>query len=157
MTSFDLGRLQGIGNQHLHVVAPADDVDPFAGQLIDDVLDAIAAHAHAGPDGIDPLVGAADRHLAAIAGLAGHGPNLDHTVGDFRNLLLEQSLDQGGPGAAEDDFDAAAGLRTSHTVARTRSLAWCVSPGICSLRGRMASQFGSDTVAAPLRTAARLR
>ncbi len=33
-------------------------------------------------------------------------------------------------------------LRTSNTVARTRSLVWCDSPGICSLLGRIASALG---------------
>ena len=40
-------------------------------------------------------------------------------------------------------------LRTSNTVARTRSLVWCVSPGICSLRGRIASVLVRATVAVP--------
>ena len=106
----DLGRLQGVGDQHLHVVAPADDVDPFAGQLVDDVLDAVAADAHAGPHAVDPLVGAADGDLGAIAGLAGDGADLDHAFGDFGDFLLEQPLDQLRLGAAEDDLHAAAGL-----------------------------------------------
>ena len=38
-------------------------------------------------------------------------------------------------------------LRTSKIVARIRSLGWNVSPGICSLRGRMASVAPSVTVA----------
>ena len=40
-------------------------------------------------------------------------------------------------------------LRTSNTVVRTRSFTWCVSPGICSPRGRMASTLLNVTVAAP--------
>ena len=63
-------------------------------KFVDDVLDAIAAHADAGSDAIDPLIRAAHGHLAAIARLAGDGPDFDHAVGDFGNLLLEQPLDQ---------------------------------------------------------------
>ncbi len=92
----------------MQVVAPADDVDPFAGQLVDDVLDAIAADADAGADRVDPLVGAAHGDLAAISRLAGHGPQFDHAVGDFGDFLLEEALDELGPGAAENDLHAAA-------------------------------------------------
>ncbi len=106
----DLGRLQGVGNQHLHVVAPADDVDPLAGQFVDDVLDAVAAHADAGPHAIDPLVGAADGDLGAIAGLAGDGADFDHAFGDLGDFLLEQPLHQLRLGAAEDHLHAAARL-----------------------------------------------
>ena len=107
---FDLGRLQGVGDQDLQVVAPADDVDPFAGQLVDDVLDAVAAHAHAGADAIDPLVHAADGDLGAVAGLAGDGADFDHALGDLGDLLLEEPLHQLRLGAAEDHLHAAAGL-----------------------------------------------
>ena len=106
----DLGRLQGVGNQHLHVVAVADDVDAFAGKFVDDVLDAVAAHAHARPDAIDPLVGAADGDLGAVAGLAGNGADFDHALGDFGDFLLEQALHQMRLRAAENDLHAAAGL-----------------------------------------------
>ena len=40
-------------------------------------------------------------------------------------------------------------LRTSRMTALTRSPTWCVSPGICSLRGRMASVLPRLTMAAP--------
>ena len=99
-----------MGIKHLQVVAPADDVDPFAGQLVDDILDAVAADAHAGPHAIDPLVHAADRDLGAVAGLAGDGADLDDAFGDFGDFLLEQPLHQLRLGAAEDDLHAAARL-----------------------------------------------
>ena len=106
----DFRRLQGVGDQHLHVVAPADDVDAFAAEFVDDVLDAVSAHAHAGADAVDALVGAADGDLGAVAGLAGDGADLDHALGDFRDFLLEEALHQVRLGAAEDDLDAAARL-----------------------------------------------
>ena len=48
-----LRRLQRVGNEHLQRVVPADDVDPLAVQLVDDVLDAAAANADARADAID--------------------------------------------------------------------------------------------------------
>ncbi len=105
----DLGRLQGVGDQHLHVVAEADDVDPLhPAQFVHDVLDAVAADADARPHTIDPLIRAGDRDLGAIARLAGHGLDLDHAVADLGDLLLEEAFDQLGPGTAQDDFDAGA-------------------------------------------------
>ena len=106
----DFGRLQGVGNQHFQVVVPADDVDPLAGQFIDNVLDAIAAHADARADAIDARIAAGNGHLRAVARLAGHRPNFDHAVGDFRNFLLEQPLHELRPGAAQDHLHAAARL-----------------------------------------------
>ena len=83
----DLGRLKRIARISVcGVVAVADDVDPFAPQLVDDVLDSVAAHADASSHAIDPLVGTADGHLAAITRLAGHSADLDHAVGDFREF-----------------------------------------------------------------------
>ena len=76
----DLGRLQGVGDQHLQRVVPADDVDALAAQFIDDVLDAAAAHADAGADAIDLHVDAGDGDLGAVAGLAGHRLDLDGAV-----------------------------------------------------------------------------
>ena len=62
------------------------------------------------PTRVDPLIGAADGHLAAVARLAGHGLDFDHAVGDFGNLLLEQPLTKCGPRAAENDLHPAAAL-----------------------------------------------
>ena len=59
----DLGRLQRVGDQHLHVVAVADDVDPLAGQFVDDVLDSVATDAHARADAVDALIAAATATL----------------------------------------------------------------------------------------------
>ena len=106
----DFGRLQRVGNQHFEVVVPADDVDPLAGQLVDNVLDAVAAHADARADAIDARIAAGDGHLRAVARLAGHRADLNHAVGDFGNFLLEQPLHELRPGAAQDHLHAAARL-----------------------------------------------
>ena len=49
----DLGRLQRVADQDLRRLVPADDVDLLAAELVDDVLDAAAAHADARADGVD--------------------------------------------------------------------------------------------------------
>ena len=54
----DLRRLQRVGDQHLEVVVPADDVDPLARELVDDVLDPVAADADARPHAVDAGVAA---------------------------------------------------------------------------------------------------
>ncbi len=100
--------MERVGDQHLQVVAPANDVDPFAGQLVNDVLDAVPADADAGPHAVDALVGAADGDLRAVTRLARLGLDFNHAVADFRDLLLEQALDQGRANSAEDDLDARA-------------------------------------------------
>ena len=105
-----LRRLQGVGDEHLEVVVPADDIDPLAAEFLDDVLDAVAANAHAGTDAIDPVVGADHGHLAAVAGLAGDRPDLDHAVGDFGDLLLKQPLHELRADARENDLHSAADL-----------------------------------------------
>ena len=107
---FDLGWLQSVGDQQLQVIVPANDVDSFAAQLVDNILDPVAAHADAGAHTVDPLIAAADRHLGSVAGLAAHRADFDHTVDDLGNLLLEQPLHQLGSGAAEYHFHAAAAL-----------------------------------------------
>ena len=94
----------------MEVVVPADDVDPLAAEFLDDVLDAIAADTDAGSHAIDPVVRADDGHFAAVPGLAGDGPNLDHAVGDLRDLLLEEPLHELRTDPGEDDLHAAADL-----------------------------------------------
>ena len=107
---FDFGRLQGVGDQDLQVVAPTHNIDPLASQLVHDVLNAIAPNADARADTIDPQITTTDRHLRTVARLAGHGPYFDHPVDNLRNLLFEQSLHQLGPDAAEDNSHATSRL-----------------------------------------------
>ena len=107
---FDFRRLQGVGNQHLHIVAPANDVDAFAGQLVHDVLNAISTDADARSHAVHALVRAADGDFGAVAGLAGNRADLDHAFSDLGNLLLEEPLNQLRLGAAEDHLDAASGF-----------------------------------------------
>ncbi len=100
--------LQCVGDQCLGIFAPAHDVDPFTCQFVHNVLDAIAAYAHTSADAIHPLVRTAHRDLAAVAGLARHGIDGDHAVGDFRYLLLEQPAHQTGATTAQHHLHATA-------------------------------------------------
>src|SRR5207237_6075683 len=65
-----LGRAQRIGDVLSGVLVPFDDVDLFAVQLVDDVLDAHAAHADARPDRIDAFLASCHRAFGSGAGLA---------------------------------------------------------------------------------------
>ena len=90
----DLSRLEGVGNQHLERLVPADDVDFLAAQFVDDVLDAAAADADAGPHGIHLGVDRGDGDLGAVSGLAGQGLDLDGALGDLGDFELEQPADE---------------------------------------------------------------
>ena len=73
----DLGRGQGRGDKLGDVLAPADDIDLLAVQLLDDLLDADAAGTDAGTDGIDIGVLAPDSQLGAGTGLTGDSLDLN--------------------------------------------------------------------------------
>ena len=79
----DLGRGQGRGDKLGDVLAPADDIDLLAVQLLDDLLDADTAGTDAGTDGIDIGVLAPDSQLGAGTGLTGDGLDLNGTVIDL--------------------------------------------------------------------------
>ncbi len=66
----DLGRAECVGNIGRQLRAPFDDIDLFARQFVDDVLDAQAAHADATADGVDAGNSGDDRGLAARARFA---------------------------------------------------------------------------------------
>ena len=110
MTSSISAGCNDVGDQDLKRLVPADDVDPLAAQLVDDVLDPGAANADAGADGVDLGVDRGDGHLGAVAGLAGQGPDRDDLIGDLGDLQLEEAADEVGVGPAEDDLDPLADL-----------------------------------------------
>ena len=85
------------------VLGPRDDVDLLAAQLGDDRLDAAAALADGGADRVEPLLAAGDGDLAAAAGLAGDGLDLDRAGVDLRHLELEQAAQEVLVGAADVD------------------------------------------------------
>src|SRR5262249_42206757 len=85
----DGGRLQRVGNHDLQAVVPADDVDAFAAEFVDDVLDAAAADADTGADAIDFHVDRGDGDLGAVAGLAGDRADFDGVVFNLGNFRFE--------------------------------------------------------------------
>ena len=89
------------------VLAPRDDVDLLALQLLDDRLDAAALHADAGADRVDRAVVADDADLGAAARVAGGGLDLDDAVVNLRHFLREQLLHEVGVGARQEDLRAA--------------------------------------------------
>src|SRR5690606_10927607 len=88
------------------VVGPLDDVDLLALQFGDDRLNAAAAHADAGADGVNRAVVRQNGHLGARTGVAGGGADLDHAVIDFRHFLGEQLGHEARMGAAQHDLRA---------------------------------------------------
>src|SRR6185312_3276349 len=102
----NLGRLKGIRNQHLKGVVPAHDVDAFAVEFLDDVLDAAAANADAGPHRVHLQIDAGHGDFRAITRLAGHRPNVDDSFLDLGNLLFEEGLHEVRVAAREHDLDA---------------------------------------------------
>ncbi len=90
----DLGGLEGVGDKDLGRLVEPDDVDLLASDLFDDVLDAAAADADAGADGVDAAVGAGDGHLGAVPGFACESLDLDDAVGHLGHLEFEQADDQ---------------------------------------------------------------
>ena len=82
---------QGIDDESRRFAVPRNDVDAFALQFLHHRLDAHAAHADTGADGVDGGILADHRDLGAAARIARHGADFDHAVIDFRHFLGEQA------------------------------------------------------------------
>jgi len=101
------GRADGLLEQLERFLVVADDVDLLAAQFLDDVADAGAAGADAGPDGIDLGVARIDGDLGAVTRVAGHLGDGDGLVGDLGDLELEEAADEAVVGAGEHELAAA--------------------------------------------------
>ena len=91
-----LGGAQGCGDELGDVLAPLDDVDLLAAQLLDHSGHAAAVLADAGRDGVDVGVLAPHGHLGAGTGLAADGLDLHGAVKDLGHFQLKQALDKAG-------------------------------------------------------------
>ncbi len=100
--------LQGIGNHDLERIVPADDVEAFPPELVDDVLDAAAADADAGSHTVHFKVDTGDGNFGPIARLAAEGLNFNRSVRDFRNLIFKQSPNKIRVSARQDYLDSLA-------------------------------------------------
>ena len=85
----DLGRTQGAGDQNGRVITPLDDVNFFAHQLVDDVLEANTPQADAGANRVDTFLVGRDGDFAARAGLPGDGLDLDYAIEYFGHFCFE--------------------------------------------------------------------
>ncbi len=89
-----LGGLDRGADEARRIAVEGNDVDLLAAQLLHDRLHARALHADARAHRIDVRVAARDGDLRARARLAGARDDLDDAFVDFRNLGLEELLDQ---------------------------------------------------------------
>ena len=102
---FDFCRLERVGNQVLRISVPTNNINLLAAQLLLDRANPATANTDTCPHTVDLLVFATDRHLAAVPRLTRHRVDLDDTLGNLRNLLLEQTLHQLRPRATQDHLD----------------------------------------------------
>ena len=90
----DVGRLHRVWDQDRQGFVPSNDIDSFAGEFLDDVLDPRATDTDAGTDAIDLVVVAGNGDLRTVAGFAGQRLDFDDPFGDFRNFTFEEPLDE---------------------------------------------------------------
>ena len=81
------------------VDAPFDHVDFFAGQFVDDILDAQPAQPYTAADGIQSGHSGLYGDFAAVSGLARDRFDFDLAVAHLRNLLFHQAAQQIAVGA----------------------------------------------------------
>ena len=98
-----LRRRQGVGHVDRRVGTPLDDVDALVAQLLDHHADAGALRPHAGAHRIQVRLAGEHGHLGTGAGLAGHGLDLHDPLVNLRHLDLEETADEVGVGAGDDD------------------------------------------------------
>jgi len=104
----DFGRGEGFADVFGGVVAPVDDVDFFAvADFVHDGLDADAAAADEGANGVDAGHIGGDGDFGAAAGFAGDGFDLDGAVLYLGDFLAEEIFDEFGVAAAKDELGAA--------------------------------------------------
>jgi hypothetical protein len=88
--------LQGINDQFFGGLQPADQIDALPTERINNIFDSQATHANTGSDGIHMRVMAIHGELAAVAGLARDGLDLDGSGSDLRDLLSEEANNLAG-------------------------------------------------------------
>ena len=104
VTDDGLAGREGVGDELRRVRRPLDDVDLLAVELVDDVLDAHAAHSDAGADRIDLLLPRGHGDLGAETRLASDLHDLDRAGEDLRDLLLEEPANEARVGAGDDQL-----------------------------------------------------
>src|SRR5215216_2393627 len=107
-------RAKRMRDEAVGVGVPLDHVDALAAELVDHILDADAAQADAGADGVHALFARVDGDLAAEARLASDRLDLDRAAVDLGDLQLEQTLDQIAVRAGDDHLRALDRLVHAH-------------------------------------------
>ena len=85
-------RSERVGDERRGRRIVANDVDLFAAQVVGDVCDSARLRPQARADRIDFGTIALHRDLRTAPGIARDRHDLDHAVGDLRNLALEKTL-----------------------------------------------------------------
>ena len=106
----DFGGGQGPDNELRRVLRPEHDIDALPGQLLRHRLHPRAAHADAGPDGIDAPVPGMHGDLRANARVARGRLDLEQPLLDLRDFQAEQLDDELGRGARQHQ------LRPAHVA-----------------------------------------
>ena len=131
----DLSRTQCACDENLRVVAPLDDIEVLAAELAHDAMDTAASDADACAHGVDAVVEALHGNLGAVAGDACNLAYGDDTFCNLRHLSFEQTLQEDGTGAGEDDLRVAGGVvHACHHGAGGLSLAEEVAGNLLVLR-----------------------
>ncbi len=122
------GRADGLGNINNGILIPLDDIDLLVVQFLDDGLDANTLDPHAGTHRVHACLGGHHSDLGAGTRLAGDRPDLDHTMVDLRNFVLEQAAQEVAMGTRKHDLRTARAILhfqndRTHTVMQLEALA----------------------------------
>src|SRR5205807_166126 len=99
----DLSGPQSVGDKALRFLDPGHDIDLFAVELVDDILDPHAMHADAGADRIDAFLAGRHGNLGPRARLTRDRFELDRTVEDLRYFDFKQPADQSAMAARNNE------------------------------------------------------
>src|SRR5579884_527127 len=110
-----LHRAERVGDEGGRVWTPLDDIDFLVVEFAHDIVDARAAHSHAGANGIKPFLARDNRHFGATARLARDGLDLNRPLVDLRYFRLEEAAHEVAMGARDQDLQHAS-LYAAHVI-----------------------------------------
>src|SRR5579871_3976972 len=84
-----LHRAERVGDIRRWISVPQDDIDLFAVEFVDDIINACAAHAHTRANRVKPFLARPDGHLRATAWLAGNALDLDVAIKNLWHFQLK--------------------------------------------------------------------
>ena len=86
----DTGRAQCLGDEGDGIGVPFDDIDLLVMEFLDDVLDANAAHADAGADGVNAVLQRGDGDFRAVARFTSNVFDFHLAVIDLGHFVFQQ-------------------------------------------------------------------